>query len=246
MARRFRAGEDDTRGYWIRVGAAVGLTAIAVQSIVEFSLQMPGNAALFVCTGRRRLASRAGTRIIAPGRGSRTRLIYRHTMSSRPLGVIVEFLAAFTRVMRWRAGLACALIVLAGATEGLGLLLLFPLLDALGVHGGDSTPGRLAAAVLSWLQREGHGPELATLLVLIAATTALQAGISWWQARVAYALEHEFVARERDRLSALSPAPRGRSSPRAADPTSRTSSPPNSSASVSRRINCCRLRRQRH
>jgi len=48
VARRFRAGEDDTRGYWIRVGAVVGLTAIAVQSIVEFSLQMPGNAALFV------------------------------------------------------------------------------------------------------------------------------------------------------------------------------------------------------
>jgi len=48
VARRFRAGEDDTRGYWIRVGAVVGLIAIAVQSIVEFSLQMPGNAALFV------------------------------------------------------------------------------------------------------------------------------------------------------------------------------------------------------
>ncbi len=48
VARRFGAGEDDTRGYWIRVGAVVGLIAIAVQSIVEFSLQMPGNAALFV------------------------------------------------------------------------------------------------------------------------------------------------------------------------------------------------------
>jgi hypothetical protein len=48
VARRFRAGEDDTRGYWIRVGAVVGLMAIGVQSIVEFSLQMPGNAALFV------------------------------------------------------------------------------------------------------------------------------------------------------------------------------------------------------
>jgi O-antigen ligase len=48
VGRRFRAGEDDTRGYWIRAGAVVGMVAIAVQSIVEFSLQMPGNAALFV------------------------------------------------------------------------------------------------------------------------------------------------------------------------------------------------------
>jgi O-antigen ligase len=48
VGRRFRARKDDTRGYWIRVGAVVGLMAIALQSIVEFSLQMPGNAALFV------------------------------------------------------------------------------------------------------------------------------------------------------------------------------------------------------
>ena len=34
--------------YWIRFGAATGLAAIALQSAVEFSLQMPGNAALFV------------------------------------------------------------------------------------------------------------------------------------------------------------------------------------------------------
>jgi ATP-binding cassette, subfamily C, bacterial len=121
-------------------------------------------------------------------------------MPSAPLGVIVEFLSRFTHVMRWRVGLACALIALAGVTEGLGLLLLFPLLGALGVQGGDSTPGRLVTSVLSWLHRDGRGPDLPILLGLIAAATALQAGISWWQVRVAYALEHEFVARERDRL----------------------------------------------
>ena len=32
--------------YWIRLGAVTGLGAIALQSTVEFSLQMPGNAAL--------------------------------------------------------------------------------------------------------------------------------------------------------------------------------------------------------
>ena len=31
----------------MRVGAIAGLIAIALQSLVEFSLQMPGNAALF-------------------------------------------------------------------------------------------------------------------------------------------------------------------------------------------------------
>ncbi|HEX5635105.1 MAG TPA: O-antigen ligase family protein, partial [Gemmatimonadales bacterium] len=48
IRRRFRAGDDDAMTYWVRAGAATGLAAIALQAIVEFSLQMPGNAALFV------------------------------------------------------------------------------------------------------------------------------------------------------------------------------------------------------
>jgi hypothetical protein len=45
--RRFRS-PDDPEVYWLRVGAVGGLLAIALQSLLEFSLQMPGNAALFV------------------------------------------------------------------------------------------------------------------------------------------------------------------------------------------------------
>jgi O-antigen ligase len=45
---RFREGHDDRTGYWIRLGAVTGLVAMAFQEVVEFSLQIPGNAALFV------------------------------------------------------------------------------------------------------------------------------------------------------------------------------------------------------
>ena len=50
VAVRRRFGEEawGHPSYWVRVGAVVGLCAIALQSLVEFSLQMPGNAALFV------------------------------------------------------------------------------------------------------------------------------------------------------------------------------------------------------
>jgi O-antigen ligase len=41
---RFRHSTGSS--YWLRLGAVAGLAAIAFQSIVEFSLQMPGNAAL--------------------------------------------------------------------------------------------------------------------------------------------------------------------------------------------------------
>jgi O-antigen ligase len=47
IRNRFREGADDLTSYWIRVGATTGLIAIALQELVDFSLQMPGNAVLF-------------------------------------------------------------------------------------------------------------------------------------------------------------------------------------------------------
>ncbi|GMV22943.1 MAG: O-antigen ligase family protein [Vicinamibacterales bacterium] len=46
--KRFRAAEDDLRLYWLRVGATIGLCAIAFQSVFDYTLQMPGAAILFV------------------------------------------------------------------------------------------------------------------------------------------------------------------------------------------------------
>jgi O-antigen ligase len=47
IGARFATPDPDRVRYWIRVGATTGLLGIAIQSLVEFSLQMPGNAALF-------------------------------------------------------------------------------------------------------------------------------------------------------------------------------------------------------
>ena len=47
IGQRFREAPRRGSTYWIRVGTVIGLIAIAVQSLMEFSLQMPGNAALF-------------------------------------------------------------------------------------------------------------------------------------------------------------------------------------------------------
>ena len=46
--RRFRESWTDGTTEWLRTGAIVGLVLIAVQETVDFSLQVPGNAALFV------------------------------------------------------------------------------------------------------------------------------------------------------------------------------------------------------
>jgi O-antigen ligase len=46
--RRLSSEDEDPTSYWLRRGAVAGLLAIAIQSTVEFSLQMPGNDVLFV------------------------------------------------------------------------------------------------------------------------------------------------------------------------------------------------------
>ena len=44
---RYREPSPSVTSWWLRTGAVVGLVAIAAQEVVDFSLQMPGNAALF-------------------------------------------------------------------------------------------------------------------------------------------------------------------------------------------------------
>ncbi len=48
VRRRLQSSDDDPVTFWIRRGAVAGLVGIAAQSLMEFSLQMPGNAVLFV------------------------------------------------------------------------------------------------------------------------------------------------------------------------------------------------------
>jgi len=48
IRRRFATHQDEAMAYWLRVGATTGLIAIGLQSLVEFSLQMPGNAVFCV------------------------------------------------------------------------------------------------------------------------------------------------------------------------------------------------------
>jgi O-antigen ligase len=48
VRRRMRSVPPASGDYWIRTGAVTGILAIGLQSLVDFSLQMPGNAVLFV------------------------------------------------------------------------------------------------------------------------------------------------------------------------------------------------------
>jgi hypothetical protein len=67
IRRRFRERTDDTMDYWLRVGATTGLVAIALQETVEFSLQMPGIAALFVVVAAIAIHPGHGRSVTGPG-----------------------------------------------------------------------------------------------------------------------------------------------------------------------------------
>jgi hypothetical protein len=47
IRRRFREKADDTLTYWVRVGAVAGIIAIALQSLLDYTLQTPGGAVMF-------------------------------------------------------------------------------------------------------------------------------------------------------------------------------------------------------
>jgi hypothetical protein len=77
IRRRFVEAPKEGTTYWLRVGAVIGLLSIGLQSLLDFSLQMPGNAALFAVLAaiavhqspnlRRRMLARAQT-TLAPTR----------------------------------------------------------------------------------------------------------------------------------------------------------------------------------
>jgi O-antigen ligase len=71
-AVRQRFAEDSERrsSYWIRVGAVTALIAIGLQELVEFSLQIPGNACLFTLIGAIALHRPIPARDPATGSGS--------------------------------------------------------------------------------------------------------------------------------------------------------------------------------
>jgi O-antigen ligase len=48
IRKRFREARDTPMIWWLRAGAVSALAGIAAQSVIEFSLQMPGNTALFL------------------------------------------------------------------------------------------------------------------------------------------------------------------------------------------------------
>jgi ATP-binding cassette subfamily C protein len=109
----------------------------------------------------------------------------------RPL--VREFLA----FAGWRALRVLALMLIVAALEGLGLLLLAPLLGLLGMGGAASTGHAKSMSVLS---KFGFGISLPWVLCLYVLLIIVHAAASWHSGTASGRLQRDFVDHTRRRL----------------------------------------------
>ncbi|MGH9175150.1 MAG: ABC transporter transmembrane domain-containing protein, partial [Vicinamibacterales bacterium] len=114
-----------------------------------------------------------------------------------------RFLAAVVAASP-RQALAGALVMLSLAlTEGLGLLLLIPLLQLVGVDASEGSLNRIAAALAGAFGWLGVRPTLGVVLTVYVGIIALHTLLGRWHTMLSAAVQHDTVAMLRMRLYRL-------------------------------------------
>lgn len=121
----------------------------------------------------------------------------RHGASWR---VVHRYALTLLAVVGWRVWLAIALMVGESVTDGLGVLLLLPLLALAGVDVGEGAVGRLSGTVSAALGVLGAHPGIATVLAVFVLVTAACALLQRWAALVTLGVAETFLLRLRQRL----------------------------------------------
>jgi ATP-binding cassette subfamily C protein len=110
------------------------------------------------------------------------------------------YVATLLRVMRWRVGSVLLLMISVSLTEGVGLLLLVPLLQLVGVDVQQGTVGRLAEASSAAFTAVGLRPTLVSVLGVYVVIVSARALFLRWQTTAISAFQNEFIAHLRQRL----------------------------------------------
>ncbi|MCJ7681105.1 MAG: ABC transporter ATP-binding protein/permease, partial [Candidatus Aminicenantes bacterium] len=115
--------------------------------------------------------------------------------------MFLQFLKSFLRFARWRAALATVLMIFLGITQGIGILLIIPLLGLLGVgQSAEQTPSGIAIQFRRLFHTLGIPPNLTTILLLYIGLVSLIAFIKRYNSILESRLVQEFVKDMRDRL----------------------------------------------
>jgi ATP-binding cassette subfamily C protein len=111
-----------------------------------------------------------------------------------------QYVAVLADVLSWRGAIAVALMILVGLTEGLGLLMLIPLLAAAGLDVDEGAMGRLASLISNLFALFGLRPTLLAVLSVYILIVVVQALLARRLNMLTYSLIYEFVGVLRERL----------------------------------------------
>ena len=118
------------------------------------------------------------------------------TSAPSPFAAYWRCFAGFAGGRLW---LAAGLLVVTGLLEGSGLVMLLPLLHALGLGGAGSLRG-WTGSVTTLIGEAGSGPVLPVVLAIFVAIKAAQAGLRAFSSMLNARLETDFVCSLRDRF----------------------------------------------
>ncbi len=111
-----------------------------------------------------------------------------------------RFFTSMVQTLRWRLLWVLALGFVGGIAAGVGLVMLVPLLDLVGVDAGGGSTGAIADAVSVALDRVGLCPSVPVLLSLNLVVLTLAAAVVRTQTIASTALYQAFVRAQRTRL----------------------------------------------
>jgi ATP-binding cassette, subfamily C, bacterial len=120
--------------------------------------------------------------------------------ASETQGLAVLLLKRMVFALRWRLAPAVVASIMLGVTEGVGLLLLVPLLGSIGLLTTDGSTASLAAMTTRAFSSIGLTPSLEAVLVTFLALSIAYAAVYRWHLLLAPRLEQEFVLGLRHRL----------------------------------------------
>ena len=117
-----------------------------------------------------------------------------------PFNTLRGYLHALAELLPGKVALTLALMLGLSFTEGIGLLMLVPMLQLIGLDTGQGPMGQVETLVSSFFGSLGMGPTLPAILAAYVAVVAVHALFHRLQAETGLSLQQEFVGSLRRRL----------------------------------------------
>jgi ATP-binding cassette, subfamily C, bacterial len=118
----------------------------------------------------------------------------------RTTASLLTYAREAAEALRWKGLRVVLLVLLIGLTEGVGLLMLVPLLQLTGLDVGPGSVDQVASLVAQVFAASGFPLELGTVLAVYMIVVSARAMLSRYEVVSTFALEKTFEARLRQRL----------------------------------------------